>query len=259
MRRLITAVVLAAAVAGVSPAGATPGHLEGYIPVAAHNQGKLGSFWTTDVWIYRQGASVIHLWFNPSGQDNTNVQSVVLQLDDPVITIRDIVDTVFHAEGVGSIHYLADGPVAVLSRTWTPGTDGTGEYGQTVPGVPIGLASVAGTGQAGTLRMLIDQNGTTRVNAGFVNVSTQPVTVRIEIFTADGNPAPGDSSFTIDLNPFDMKQVNDILSRLDAGTREGLILRAGVESSTGAIMAYATVVNNTTNDSSYQEAFRFGY
>ena len=56
-----------------------------------------------------------------------------------------------------------------------------------------------------------------------------------------------------------MKQINRILDRIDPGTREGLILRASVESSTGAIMAYATVVNNTTNDASYQEAFRFGF
>ncbi|NOZ93755.1 MAG: hypothetical protein GXP47_03305, partial [Acidobacteria bacterium] len=50
-----------------------------------------------------------------------------------------------------------------------------------------------------------------------------------------------------------------ILDRLDAGTRKGLILRAAIESNTGAIMAYATVVNNTTNDSSCQEVFRFSH
>jgi len=259
MKRLILPFVLVLALAAAAPAGATGGHLEGYIPVAAHNQGKFNSRWTTDVSIYQQGASVIHLWFNPSGQDNTAGKSVVLQLADPVLNIRDIVDTVFHTEGVGSIHYLADGPVVVSSRTWTPGKDGTGEYGQTVPGIPLGRASLPGTGQAGTLRTVVDQNAETRVNAGFVNVSTQPATVRVEIFTSDGDPAPGDSSFTIDLKPFDMKQVNDILARINAGTREGLIIRAGVEASTGAIMAYATVVNNTTNDSSYQEGFRFGF
>ncbi len=259
MKRLIALLAVAVTLAAVAPAGATGGHLEGYIPVVAHNQGFNNSAWRSDVWIYQQGASVIHLWYNPSGQDNTNVESVVLQLDEPVLVIKDIVDTLFHAEGAGSLHYLADGPVVVTSRTWTPGKDGTGEYGQTVPGIPLAQASLPGTGQAGTLRMLVDQNGETRVNAGFVNVSTQPATVRVEIFTSDGNPAPGDASFTIDLKPFDMKQINKILDRLDAGTREGLILRASVESSTGAIMAYATTVNNTTNDSSYQEGFRFGF
>ncbi len=259
MKRLAALLIVAGAAASAAPAGATPGHLEGYIPVVAHTQGKLSSFWTTDVWIYQQGATVIHLWFNPSGQDNTSGQSIVVQLGDPVVSIKDIVNTVFHTTGVGAVHYLADGPVEVVSRTWTPGKDGSGEYGQTVPGIPLARASAAGTGQAGTLRMLIDQEAGTRVNAGFVNVSTQPVTVLVEIFTSDGNPAPGSSSFAVDLEPFDMTQVNDILARLDAVTRRGLILRAGVSSSTGAIMAYATVVNNTTNDASYQEGFRFGF
>jgi hypothetical protein len=59
-------------------------------------------------------------------------------------------------------------------------------------------------------------------------VTPVAVTVLVEIFTADGELAPGDSSFTLDLEPFGMTQVNDILKRLTAGSREGLIIRAGV-------------------------------
>ncbi len=58
----------------------TNGHLEGYVPVVAHVDGKFGSFWTSDLWIYHQNATVIHLWLNSPGQDNTDGESVVLVL-----------------------------------------------------------------------------------------------------------------------------------------------------------------------------------
>ena len=85
------------------------------------------------------------------------------------------------------------------------------------------------------------------------------MTASVEVLTADGQPAPGASAFTVELPPFAMDQVNDLLSCLEPGTRHGLIVRVGVASSAGAVLAYLSTVDNTTNDPSYQEAFRFGY
>jgi len=179
-------------------------------------------------------------------------------LDDPVVFIPDVVATLFGSEGSGSLHYIADGPVTVTSRTWTPGEEG-GSYGLSLPGEPIGGASFAGSGQAGTLRVTANQRSGFRANFGVVNVSPVAVAVLVEIFTADGEAAPGDSSFTIDLEPFGTTQVNDIFKRLTAGSRNGLIVRAGVTSSEGAILSYLTDVDNTTNDSTYQPGFRFAF
>jgi hypothetical protein len=83
--------------------------------------------------------------------------------------------------------------------------------------------------------------------------------VLVEIFTADGDPAPGDTSFTIDLEPFGMTQMNNILKRVTGGDQDGLIIRASVTSVAGAILTYLTDINNTTNDSSYQAGFRFAF
>ena len=66
-------------------------------------------------------------------------------------------------------------------------------------------------------------------------------------------------AITMDLEAFDMTQVNDILKRLTDGERDGLIIRAGVTSGEGAILSYLTDVDNTTNDSSYQAGFRFAF
>ena len=56
-----------------------------------------------------------------------------------------------------------------------------------------------------------------------------------------------------------MRQVNDVLTRLEPGSRAGLVVRASVASDEGAIVAYLSTVDNATNDPSYQEAFRFAY
>jgi hypothetical protein len=255
MRREITrvgavAVLLVAAAAG--SLSAATAHLEGYVPAAAHTPGSFDSFWTTDLWISQQGATTIHLWFNLADADNSAVDSVVLPLTEPVTHLRDVVGSFFgRDDAVGSIHYLADGLVAVTSRTWTTAPEG-GSYGQTIPGVPLSEAAAAGA-----VRMVVDQEAGFRTNLGLVNVSAVEAEVMVEIFTADGGAAPGDSSFAVTLPPFAMTQVNDLLARLDPGERPGLIVRAGVTSAGGAILAYLSTVDNQTNDASYQEGVRF--
>ncbi len=259
VRRFALTFAAAVLLATLPVAAAPAGHLEGYVPVAAHLSGKFSSFWTTDVWIYTQSATKINLWYNRSGQDNTNVQSVVIPLTQPVTFLPDVVANTFNAAGTkGSIHYLADGMVEVVSKTWTPGPAG-GTYGQVAEGIPAAMASTPDAGPSGSLRALVNQSPGFRVNLGLLNVTSAPATVTVEIFTADGQPAPGTSSFTVTLQPYDMQQPDDILAGLTAGPRQGLIVRASVSAGNGAILAYLSEVDDTTNAGSYQEAFRFGY
>jgi len=240
------------------PLLAGPGQPEGYVPAAAHTAGGYGSAWRTDVWIYRQGATLVQLWFNPSGRDNSALEGVPVSLAEPVTFLPDIVADTFHAEGFGSLHYLADGPIEVVSRTWT-GTSGGSSYGQMIRGIPLLEAAWNGTAGSAELRMVANQGASSRGNLGIVNVSNTQVTARVDLFLADGTPAPGNASFLVTLKPFEMTQISDVLSRLGPGERPGVIVRVGIPSGPGGILAYLSDVNNSTNDPSYQEAFRFDY
>ena len=93
MRNRTTLILLAGLVVALSGTvfADDNGHLEGYVPAVAHVEGKFGSFWTSDLWIYHQGATVIHLWLNKPGQDNTDGESVVVDLDEPVVYFPDAV------------------------------------------------------------------------------------------------------------------------------------------------------------------------
>lgn len=256
--RLTLCFLVLVCLAGAPTASAAGGHLEGYVPAVSHVEGNFDSFWVSDLWIYQQGATVIHLWYNPSGQDGTNAQSVVVDLVEPVTYLSDVVGNLFDAEGAGSLHYIADGPVVVMSRNWTP-AENEGTYGQSIPGEPLASASFAGTGQAGTLRMMANKRNGFRANLGLANVSPVAVEVLVEIFTEDGAPAPGASSFAVNLEPFEFTQLNNVFMRLGPGEWDGLIVRAGVSSNEGAIMGYLSEVDNTTNAPTYQQGVRFGY
>jgi hypothetical protein len=251
--------VLAAVAWTGSPAFAAPtGNLEGYVPVAASVHGKFGSFWTTDLWIYTQSATTVHLWYNPSDHDNTDVSSMVLTLQGPVTYVHDVVGSMFQSTGKGSLHYLADGEVVVLSKTWTPATQG-GTYGQMAYGVPLADASAAGSGQVGSLRMLVNLTQGFRVNVGLVNVTGVPVTVSLEAFLADGSPVPGFTPMNVTLQPYDMQQLDAIFAALGGASYDGVAIRATVTSTEGAIVSYVSQVDDTTNSGSYQQAFRFGF
>jgi len=258
MRRLVSLLVLATACVASGAAAAVPGHLEGYVPVVSRGAGAFDSFWTTDLWIYTQSATVIHLWFNPSGSDNSDQQSVVVPLDGAVTHVGDAVGTVFEASGKGSLHYLADGPVVVVSKTWTPGKSG-GTYGQVITGLPLTVASTPDTGQAGSLRMVVAKAQDFRANLGLTNVTGVPATVTVDAFDHGGAPLAGAIPFSVALAPFDMQQVDDVLARLSTTSRPGIVVRATVSSTGGAILAYLSEVDNFTNSGAYQEAFRFGY
>jgi hypothetical protein len=125
--------------------------------------------------------------------------------------------------------------------------------------MPVANASLAGSSEGAALRMIVNQNPGTRANLGVVNVSPVTVTAAVDIFTADGQTAPGNPSFTVELEPFDMKQTGDVLARLTAGQRTGLVIRVAVASAEGAILAYLSEVDNMTNDASYQEGFKFSF
>jgi len=260
MRKLPSALalVVATALSSLAADASRPGHLEGYVPVVANGAGAHGSFWSTDLWIYTQDASTIHLWFNRSGTDNSDRQSVELELTEAVTYLPDVVGSTFGTSGKGSLHYLADGPVVVVSKTWTPAPNG-GTYGQIIQGIPVADASTPDTGQAGALRVVVAKADGFRSNLGLVNVSGNTVTVTVDAFDEDGTALAGSVPFTVVLPPFDMKQVDDVLARLAAASRTGVILRARVSEGEGAILAYLSEVDNATNSGGYQEAFRFGY
>ncbi len=238
-----------------APVPTSPGHLDGWVLAAAHAPGRFGSVWTTDLWITSETATAIDLTFLPADRDNTEAVStgIALPLHNGVLKLTDVVASVFHTSGVGAIRYISDGPVHVVSRTWTP-TAGGGTSGETAPGVPASSFTRSSCARP-VLVTLVDQHEGFRANLGLLNASHLPARVEVRILTRDGQPAPGSATIPVELPPFGNTQLGDVLDGLYPGGGEALRVEARLVSSGGALMGYLSEVDNTTNDSSYQEAF----
>ena len=113
---------------------------EWLIPVAAHNPGKDGTFWQSDLSLANPGAqgAQVSLSFLPENTDNSSggIASPSFFLPaGATVTIEDVVRRVFTiTNGKGSLRIAANRPVVVTSRVFT--TAGGGTMGHAVPAIP---------------------------------------------------------------------------------------------------------------------------
>ncbi len=236
-----------------APASGGGGRHEGWIPAVVNAPGRFGSRWTTDLRIVGTPGKTVRLWFHAAGRDNSTAVPVDLALSGPLTTVSDVLGTLFHESGNGALRYSADGVVRLLAQTWTPAGEGTA--GLFTPDLASTEAARGGTEHA-TLLLTADQRAGFRANLGLVNASLLPARLEVRLYLADGSLAPGDSSFEVDLPPFGMTQENDLLARLPAGERRGLLVRVRLLTPGGAAFAFLSEVDNATSSSSYQQATR---
>ena len=103
------------------------------VPASAHRAGVGGSFFRTDLWLFNRAAdpTEVELTFLPEagGSERTFATSLESQ---QLLALHDLVlDTFGLDDARGAVLVSPDGPLVVLSRTFTAAAEGT--YGQTVP------------------------------------------------------------------------------------------------------------------------------
>lgn len=219
---------------------------------AASTTGLSGSRWSTDLELHNRGATragitveVLRL-----GADNSAPDSVALELA-PGLSARytDVLDTLFGVGGAAALRVTSTGgDVMTSARTWTP--CGGGGCSQFTPAA--GLEDLAGPGRD-LLLVQLENNATHRTNIGLVSGSGVPTEVAINLFMADGTPV---GERTVRLEPFGFEQVNDVFHslgtlfvaghRLDTVSDAFAVVTTATEGA--AVCAYASVIDNTTND-----------
>ena len=226
---------------------------EGILPAVAHSSGYFGSLWTTDVWLVGAGATSVDLWFYRQDRDNSDAAKVTVPLSAPVTRITDVVATLFGTTGTGALRYEADGPVRVIGRTSSP-SPGGGTSGVSTSGVPLTKAAKGGI-LGRTLSMVVDQRPGFRADLGLINVQPAAAQVLVTVIDAAGDQVPGFEPLTVSLPPFGVKQINDLLGGLPDEEHAGLVVQARLVGEQGALIAYLSDVDNTSNDPTYQEPY----
>ncbi len=239
-------------------------HDDGWILAAAHTQGLEGSIWRTDLWVRFEGygGGTITLKFCRSGVDNTGVPGydVVLDSDTMMVYVEDVVEHFLHvgdAGWLGAIHYTTNAAAQVYARVYSTSADGRKTYGQLVEGIPTSDMSLsyATSGYPGTqedqwmfaLKHTADNRY--RVNIGLVNPTAVASEFNIVMFDAQGHFSGGSSTYQyVQVPPFSMVQLNDPYGNITGGEWSSNVVRVEASADGSGAFAYASVVDNATND-----------
>ena len=261
---LLGTVLPAAAQTGGMQNGPFDGMSSGIVvPAAVRADGKNGAFFQTDLWIRCRTVPVAAtLYFHAADAASaTPAVTVPITLTQPVTYLPDVLSATFGvSKGAGNIRVVAGAPVSAVVRVYNNG--GGGAFGLSFMGMPSTMSLQSMPMMGGSFGMddfamymlgILPEPGN-RVNVSVVNTNSGTVNGFVEILDSDGSTPSGTgvTSLPFQIAGYSSHQFNGVLanihSRFGSGDT-GLQVRVRLnQGSTGMVMAYAVVNDNTTND-----------
>ncbi len=231
-----------------APEPAFPG-ASAFVATSVHRIGKLGAFYTTDLRLFNADPAAPHnvlLRFSPAGEGAARTITVTLQPRE-TRALDDVVHDAFRMDGYGPLFLSAPPNVFAATRTSTTAPRG-GSFGLSIPA--DAAASAAGSGSTLVLVPSFKAAGF-RMNVGVTEVSGHPATVEILLRDSTGAlraliprsvPAGG------------LVQINDVytLTHLAPDSADRIDVR--VTGGPGRVAAWATPVDDSTNDGAFVSA-----
>jgi hypothetical protein len=233
------------------------------VPAAVRVDGKNGAFFQTDLWIRcRTVPAAATLYFYPADAASASpAVTVPMTLTQPIVYLPDVLSTTFGVpKGAGNIRIVAGAPVSAVVRVYNNG--GGGAFGLSFMGMPSTMSLRSMSMMGGSFGMddfamymlgLLPEPGN-RVNVSVVNTNSGTVNGVVEILDADGSTPSGTGAMSLPFSiaGYSSHQFNGVLANVHSrfGTGDtGLQVRVRLnQGSTGMVMAYAVVNDNTTND-----------
>ncbi len=223
------------------------------IVTAAANTGGLNSSrWTTDLELHNRGSVMAEITIDllERGRDNSAPQTVSLTLG-PGLSARypNVLDSLFDFHGAAALRVTSfGGDLLVSARTGT--RCGTG----TCSGFAMASDAADAATSGDEVRLIqLENTAAARTNLGVVSLAGVPVTVDVNLVAADGSAL---GSVQVGLEPFGYRQLDDLFHSLDTlnidpaklDSIADALAVAWTETPGAAFLAFATVVDNHTND-----------
>ncbi|MDP9191569.1 MAG: hypothetical protein M3P06_07685 [Acidobacteriota bacterium] len=222
------------------------------IPVIGHLDGANGSRFRSDIYLFNPTSETSTVTLEAKQWDSAGMKMVSFTLlPREARTVADALPTLFDMTGLARLRYwsntFGDG-VRVTSRTYTVEDSGA-TYGSLIP--PLNNFQMAAPGDHLEILGVTGGSGF-RTNLGLVELSPSTIagpeaSVRIRVL--DQNLHELDS-FSIKVPRAGGMQINDIFGSRGVTPPEAAMLIVQVESG-GLIGAYATLVDNITNDTTF--------
>jgi subtilisin-like proprotein convertase family protein len=200
------------------------------------NQPGVNTSWHSDIFVSAFGDSTES--FQLTYTDAVTGERIVKQSGvgaHEVLALADVVASFFGRTGLGSVVAELPANLAATSRTFTAARNGT--YGQFIPLNPVGLLS-------GPRELLhIERSSAFRTNLGAINAGNVDAMIRFTLFDAAGH-ALGRTDRTVG-------SLRVVQFSLDAITSAPIVdgrVEVEVIAGSGNVLAWASVVDNTTGD-----------
>jgi len=232
----------------VIPTAPIPEGQHAWLPGAGHISGVNGSVWRTDLELHNPGSTEVscRVELLPWGEEVAAPVAVSVPVPaGQSVRVPDVVGERFAHEGGASLRLRPTGGTIMASaRTFSGGA--AGSVGQLLPALSTDLAATAGVPRR--LIMLRQSDIRTfgfRSNLGLVNTTSVAATAEIELHDAAGRLL---GTLTQPLRPLESVQINEVLRRVTEATVDDA--NAVIRTSTpgAALLAYACLIDNRTND-----------
>lgn len=226
-------------------AAAAPAAL--FVPSAARAAGAGGAFYTTNLVVANRGAVSVsyRVEFLGHDADGRNAASKTFALAPGMsVTYADVLGSVFGLDAAwGAIRVVPDASgLVVTAETGTPSASG-GRFGQSVPASGGDALATASSPRA---ILGVNENASDRTNLALVNATDVPATVTLTLVAKDGHLL---GTWSADFKPLEMRQLSRVARVLGAtGDVDGARLEVATTTSGAAFAAYASVIDNVTND-----------
>lgn len=226
------------------------------IPVIGHLDGANGSHFRSDVYLFNPTGNVSTVTLEAKQWSSTSMKLTSFTLlPREARVIADALPTLFQMTGLARLRYWSntqgDG-VRVTSRTYTIDESGA-TYGSLIP--PLNNFQIAAPGDKLEILGVTGGNGF-RTNLGLVELSpstqAQIVETTARIRVLDQQMRELDT-FTLKITRAGGMQINDLFGSRGVVSPEAAMIEVQVLDG-GLLGAYATLVDNITNDSTYLAA-----
>jgi N-acyl-D-amino-acid deacylase len=212
-----------------------------WVAAAASGEGAHGSRWRTDLCLLNRSNLTASIDVVFHGDDGDSAVMTIELDNGEQRTLEDVVAEIGKA-GTGALEIVSSRPILVASRSYNTSADGT--FGQYLDGADA--ARTAASGQTVWLPQL-RQDTSFRSNIGLLNTGTGDARMNIRLFDEGGAEL---AELQRRIGPGERLQLQEPFDRI-AGRSDLDAAYAAVRVRSGSgVIAYASVIDNVTNDPS---------
>ncbi len=216
------------------------------LSAAAHTHGANNSFWRSDVRVYNPLAGSTNITYTYRPVEGPAITKTLVAASRNIIYTNDVLSQMFGIidDTNGSLEVGSDSPLLLSSRIYTDAYEG-GTYGQQI----LSCRSDQGiVNHHQGIILGLRANGDYRTNLGMTEIAGRVLTVLVRIYDTTGSFL---GERTVNLQPYQHMQWNNVFLQWDlSGIFEAYAVVQGVAGG-GRVAAYASVVDNRTNDAVY--------